>query len=106
MNREQKDKKMSRVAHYADYEDFVEITPGVFIDPYHAVYIVDEKGEVVTWNYDEIVEDGNGEGFTAALFAVALAASEGAHTVRENLESKGKRIQERVEKTEQMISDR
>jgi hypothetical protein len=59
-----------------------EVVPGVFIEPGSAVYIVDEIGEVVSWNEDEFDDPF---AVTAALNAVALAASKGAGAVRQNL---------------------
>ncbi len=85
-----------------EYPNSNEIVPGVFVTPGEAVYIVDDKGEVVTWNADEAAADP--EAFTAALAAVALAASEGAGAVRDNIGSNSERLRERIEKT--LLKDR
>lgn len=62
------------------YPGTIEVVPGVFIASGDAVYIADEQGEVVSWNHDEVAEDG--EAFTAALNAVILATRAGANAVR------------------------
>lgn len=79
------------------YPGTAEIVPGVFIAVGEAVYIADDKGEVVTWNADEVAEDG--EAFTAALNAVILAALYGPDAVRDNLSSKGERLRELIDAT-------
>jgi hypothetical protein len=66
-----------------EYEGCPQVVPGVFIEAGEAVYIVDDEGEVVSWNYNEIEEDE--EAFTAALTAVALAAKWGPRAVRNNI---------------------
>jgi hypothetical protein len=78
---------MKRARHFDEYSDTPEIVPGVFVAPGSALYIVDEQGEVCSWNYDEICEDG--EAFTAAINAAILATAKGANAVRQNIESKG-----------------
>lgn len=80
-----------------EYPGTVEVVPDVFIAAGDAVYIADEKGEVVTWNHDEIAEDG--EAFTAALNGVILATLGGANAVRDNLSSHGERLRELIEAT-------
>jgi hypothetical protein len=73
--------------HLKEYENFTEIVPGVFYEPGEAVYIVDGKGEVCSWNADEWAEDPTA--ITATIVAVALAAAKGPSSVRHNLETKG-----------------
>lgn len=73
---------------YMSHADDIEPVPGVVIaldGECPSVYIRDSQGEVVMWNYDEIVEDP--EAWTASLHAVALAASKGPAAVREFLEN-------------------
>jgi hypothetical protein len=79
------------------YPGCTEVVPGVFISVGDAVYIADEKGEVVTWNADEVAEDG--EAFTAALNGVILAALYGADAVRDNISSHGERLEELITST-------
>lgn len=63
-----------------------EIFPGVYVDftEEPAVYIADEKGEIVCWVYDEVKEDPSA--WTASMRAVAIAAKEGPQAVRELLD--------------------
>jgi hypothetical protein len=83
--------------HYAEYADIPEIAPGVFVTPGDAVYIVDDEGEVVTWNADEAAEDGFA--FTAALNAVALATKHGAAAVRANIADAGQTLERMILET-------
>jgi len=82
----------------ANYAGCNEIVPGVFISAGDAVYIADEQGEIVTWNADEVAEDGGA--FTAALAAVALAAKLGPAAVRENIATGGKLLEKLILETE------
>jgi hypothetical protein len=76
-----------RPAHYAEYDGIPEIAPGVFVSAGDAVYIVDDRGEVMSWNCDEAADDEYA--FTAALNAVALAVKHGAAAVRQNIDDAG-----------------
>lgn len=91
---------MSRPAHYAEYADLPEIVPGVFVAG-DAVYIVDDDGEVVSWNADEIADDSMA--FTAAVSAVALAAKRGAAAVRANIETAGDTLDDLILETDAEI---
>jgi hypothetical protein len=79
---------VARPRHYNDYGYAHEVVPGVFVDTGHAVYIVDDEGEVVTWNAEEVAADS--QAFTAALNAVALSAAKGAAAVRANIQTQGR----------------
>lgn len=79
------------------YPGAVEVVPGVFVAYGDAVYIVDDQGEIVTWNSDEVMEDA--EAFTAAVCATALAASCGPAAVRANLQAGGRTLANLVERT-------
>jgi hypothetical protein len=71
-----------------DYPGTVEVVPGVFIafdDHCPAIYVADERGEIVTWNYDEM-EDPSA--WTASLMAVILAAKLGTAANRAVLDEK------------------
>lgn len=60
------------------YPGTTEVIPGVHIDfegETPAVYVTDAKGEVVTWNYDEVKEDPGA--WTASLMAMLLAGKLG-----------------------------
>lgn len=73
---------MKRPKHYDDYADMNEVAPGVFVSPGDGVYLVDDIGEVVCWVATEMEDP---EAFTAAVSAVALAASKGVGEVRKKL---------------------
>lgn len=83
--------------HLKDYENFTEIVPGVFYEPGEAVYIVDGKGEVCSWNADEWAEDPTA--ITATIVAVALAAAKGPIAVRENIANNGSTIEGLINRT-------
>lgn len=72
-----------RPKHFAEYAGMNEPVPGVFVETGSAVYIVDDVGEVVSWNADEWAEDP--ESVTGMVNAVALAAVKGAAAVRQNI---------------------
>jgi hypothetical protein len=78
---------MPRPQHFDNYSGIPEIVPGVFVEPGDAVYIVDDEGEIVSWNCDEWNDDP--EAVTATVNAVALAVSKGANAVRENIKQEG-----------------
>lgn len=88
---------MPRPSHYEDYDDLTEVSPGVFVDPGHAVYIVDDEGEVFCSVNTEWAEEP--EAVTAALNAVALAVRHGAAAVRRNIVGRGALLLEMVEQT-------
>ena len=77
------------------YENLSEISRGVFVSPGDAVYIVDDIGEVCSWNLDEWAEDA--DTVTATIFAVAIASKLGPEAVRANIESKGLVLEKLVE---------
>lgn len=87
----------SRPKHYADYADFTEVLPGVFYEPGAAVYIVDDEGEVVSWNADEWAEDPFA--VTATVMAVAVAVHCGVEAVRENMQTRGELLQRLISRT-------
>lgn len=61
----------------------VTIIPGVELDvdgEDSAIYFRDDKGEIVTWNFDEVREDPSA--WTASLLALATAIQEGLPAVR------------------------
>ena len=88
------------------YNDLLELVPGVFIDDKDpnntAVFIVDRKGESVTWNSAEVAEDPMV--FIYAISAVALAAKYNSHAVRENIANKGRNIAEMVMDTKRHVA--
>lgn len=68
----------------ARYPGCSEIEKGIFIDEDDpAVYIADEKGEIVMWDHDEMKTDPGA--WMASLSAVAMAAKDGPTAVREFL---------------------
>ena len=81
-----------RPKHFDDYSDIPEIISGVFVDPGNAVYIVDDEGEIVSWNADEWAEDS--EAVTATANACILASVKGAKEVRENIRNYGSSIRD------------
>jgi len=83
--------------HLKEYEKFTEIVPGVFYEPGEAVYIVDGKGEVCSWNADEWAEDPMA--ITAAIIAVILAATKGPIAVRENIANHGSTAEGMINRT-------
>jgi len=92
----------NRPSHFHGYEQaFTEIVPGVFYAPGDAVYIVDDEGEVVSWNRDEWHDDS--EAVTATVTAVALAAKCGAAAVRCNINSGGEALDELLIETYEEI---
>jgi hypothetical protein len=94
-----------RAEHFEDYADITEVSEGVFIDAGNAVYIVDDEGEVVSWNADEAAEDG--EAFTAALNATALACLCGAGAVRECIATNGATLENLIQQTyDELTSER
>ena len=66
-----------------DYEKLYSPAPGIFVDTekFSAIYIIDNKGEVVSWNYDEVKEDPSA--WTASINAAVMAATKGPQAVRE-----------------------
>lgn len=78
---------MNRPRHFDNYSGIPEIVPGIFVEPSDAVYIVDDEGEVVSWNSDEWEEDP--EAVTATVNAVILATKQGANAVRQNMKTGG-----------------
>jgi len=86
-----------RPEHYAEYADSTEIVPGVFVDPGDAVYIVDDIGEVASWNADEWAEDP--EAVTATINACIVATKYGPAAVRKNIENKGATLMSLIEST-------
>jgi len=76
-----------RPDHYKDYNECVELSPGVFAWTGEFVAIVDDEGEVCSWNRDEWEEDS--ESVTATVNAVALAVAKGSAAVRKNINNGG-----------------
>ena len=83
---------MPRPDHYKEYDEFLEIVPGVFVDPDQGVYIVDDIGEVVCWVDTEWQDDPSA--VTATVNAVILATKYGSQAVRKNLENKGQELRD------------
>ena len=74
-------------------DGMTEIVEGVFCcDEDTAIYIVDDSGEVVCWQYDEVCEDGST--WMATIKAVAMAAKIGTESVRANIVDKGLTMQD------------
>lgn len=108
---------MARPESHNLYEPENEVIPGVFIfyqqggneenrrrsEDACDVHIVDEEGEVVCWNYDEIVEDPGA--LNAALCAVAIAAAKGPSMVRKNIERHGAVLQQIKQTTQSRFED-
>ena len=92
---------MPRPPHYAEYQDIPEIVPGVFVLPGAGVYIVDDDGEVCSWNDGEW--EGDPEAVTATVNAVALAAAKGAAAVRRNIASRGAVIDQLIQETGERV---
>ncbi len=64
------------------YSNCTQIAKGVFVcNEATAVYIRDNRGEVVMWTYDEVAEDPMC--WVATLNAVAIAATDGPGAIRE-----------------------
>ena len=85
------------------YPGTTEVVPGVFIDfsADPAVYIADDKGEIVMWNWLEVVQDPGA--WTASLMAVIVAAKLGTEAEREVIDSHGdpfKMLESQEQKTE------
>jgi hypothetical protein len=55
----------------------------VEVSPYNAIYIHDERGEIVMWNIDEVREEP--EIFTAIANAVAIAFTHGGNALRRTI---------------------
>lgn len=72
---------------YENYPDLIEVTKGVFVSSGEAVYIVDDQGEVTSWNLYEWADDP--ESVTACVVACIVAAQKGASAVRKNIELSG-----------------
>ena len=64
--------------------DLIEVTKGVFVSSGEAVYIVDDQGEVISWNLDEWTDDP--EIVTGCVVSCIVAAQKGASAVRKNIE--------------------
>ncbi len=79
---------------YEDDESLVEVTKGVFVSVGDAIYIVDDQGEVTSWNCDEWVEDP--DSVTACAVACIVAAQKGAGAVRKNIELSGSILRDMV----------
>jgi hypothetical protein len=92
-----------RPKHFKEYENMTEVVPGVFVNVGESVHIVDELGEVATWNCDEWTEDP--ESVTATINAVILATKYGAEAVRQNIESKGLQLASLIDETIEFIED-
>ena len=83
---------------YEDDPNLIEVTKGVFVSVGDAVYIVDDQGEVTSWNQDEWSEDA--ESVTACVVACIVAAQKGAGAVRKNIELSGSIVRDMVVKYE------
>lgn len=93
---------MSRPHHYKEYSDLPEIAPGVFISLGTAVYIVDDEGEVCSWNIDEWLDDR--ESITAAITAVTIACMKGSSAVRQNIADRGATLRQLIKEVENVSS--
>ena len=82
------------VTPYEDDPNLIEVTKGVFVSVGDAVYIVDDQGEVTSWNQDEWSEDT--ESVTACAVACIVAAQKGASAVRKNIELSGQIVRDMV----------
>lgn len=80
---------------YEDDPNLIEVTKGVFVSTGDAVYIVDDQGEVTSWNSDEWAEDA--ESVTACVVASIVAAQKGAGAVRKNIELSGQILRSMTE---------
>ena len=87
----------NRATHYDNYSEYTEIVPGVFYEPGDAVYIVDDEGEVISWNCDEWADDT--DAITATITAVVLATKRGAMAVRTNINGGGAELIDLIEET-------
>jgi len=94
---------MSRAKHFEQYGDIPEVVPGVFVDPGQMVYIVDARGEVVSWGEDEWADDTYS--VTAAVTAVAIAALDGASMVRLNIARSGEVLRSFIGLTAERLQD-
>ena len=72
----------------------IEVCKGVFVSAGEAIYIVDECGEVTSWNQDEWAEDA--ESVTACAVACIVAAQKGAGAVRRNIELSGSIVRDMI----------
>lgn len=79
---------------YEDDESLVEVTKGVFVSVGDAIYIVDDQGEVTSWNCDEWAESP--DSVTACAVACIVAAQKGAGAVRKNIELSGSILRDMV----------
>jgi hypothetical protein len=79
---------------YEDDPNLIEVTKGVFVSVGDAVYIVDDQGEVTSWNQDEWSEDA--ESVTACAVACIVAAQKGAGAVRRNMELSGSIVRDMI----------
>ena len=75
------------VTPYEDDPNLIEVTKGVFVSVGDAIYIVDDQGEVTSWNQDEWSEDS--DSVTACAVACIVASQKGAGAVRKNIELSG-----------------
>jgi hypothetical protein len=98
---------MTNADPYEDFEHFVELVPGVFVDEqiegYTAVHFVDSEGESATWNSDEVAEDPSA--FIAAITAVALAAKHKTAFVRTNIKNKGQCVADLIAETKRYVDN-
>jgi hypothetical protein len=79
---------------YEDDPNLIEVCKGVFVSAGEAIYIVDECGEVTSWNQDEWAEDA--ESVTACAVACIVAAQKGAGAVRRNIELSGSIVRDMI----------
>lgn len=95
---------MPRPQHYNQYDDTVEIVPGVFVDAGESVTIVDDQGEIVHWTADEWKDDPLA--VTATVNAVALATKKGANAVRQNIarNKQGIVLKQLIDETHELVS--
>jgi hypothetical protein len=96
---------MPRPQHYQEYDDTVEVVPGVFVDAGESVTIVDDQGEVAHWTADEWQEDANA--VTATVNAVILATKNGPNAVRQNLKpgKQGDALKHLIDQTHELVSN-
>lgn len=83
------------VTPYEDDPNLIEVTKGVFVSVGDAIYIVDDQGEVTSWNQDEWSEDS--DSVTACAVACIVAAQKGAGAVRKNIELSGQIVRGMVQ---------
>ena len=86
---------MSELSEYKNDPNLVEVTKGVFVAIGEAVYIVDDQGEVTSWNCDEWTEDT--DSVTACAVACIVAAQKGPEAVRKNIELSGEIVKKMIE---------